>query len=291
MGWGASRTHYIDTRCGEIARFPEIRYDGNRNSGYQERAYRLDYENQPDSVNGNLPKGKLYEFKSDSNEIELFFKQPTPPVNRSPSMSVIGGKTVVHGQTLVFTARATDPDRNAINFSLSGGPSGATIHEDTGEFRWTPSGAQGPGSYTVTIVATDNGSPNRTDSEVVTIVVAPGADDRFEPNDSQSQATSLGALAGLLTITGLEIQDDDWFLFQTRQTGGPGDYVRINFTHSQGDLDLKLVAPGGATLQLDGEFERGDDFAEWEAGGRVLRADLWISGHDESAVFADDRCA
>src|SRR5262249_40945528 len=48
-----------------------------------------------------------------------------------------------------FTAMVADPDLPAdtLSFSLSGAPPGAAIDPGTGAFTWTPSEAQGPGSY------------------------------------------------------------------------------------------------------------------------------------------------
>lgn len=39
-------------------------------------------------------------------------------------------------------------------FEISGEPEGATLNEDTGAFTWTPTEAQGPGQYEVTVVVT-----------------------------------------------------------------------------------------------------------------------------------------
>src|SRR5439155_1019004 len=59
-----------------------------------------------------------------------------------------------------FTATASDHDLpgNALTFSLVGAPTGASIDASTGVFTWTPSEAQGPGSYTFKVRVTDDGS-------------------------------------------------------------------------------------------------------------------------------------
>jgi len=76
---------------------------------------------------------------------------------------------VSENQALTFTATATDPDGNALTFSGSNLPTGATVAAN-GVFSWTPTFAQA-GNYNVTITVTDNGSPAASDSEVVTITV------------------------------------------------------------------------------------------------------------------------
>jgi uncharacterized protein (UPF0179 family) len=94
--------------------------------------------------------------------------------NAAPVLVSIGSKTVDEGSLLSFTATATDSDipTNSLVFSLdAGSPNGSSIDPTTGLFSWTPSEAQGPGSYNPTIRVTDNGSPARSSSERITITV------------------------------------------------------------------------------------------------------------------------
>lgn len=61
---------------------------------------------------------------------------------------------------------------NTLTFSLdAGAPTGASIHPITGAFSWTPTEAQGPGVYDITVRVTDNGSPALEDFETITVVV------------------------------------------------------------------------------------------------------------------------
>src|SRR5439155_6798254 len=83
-------------------------------------------------------------------------------VNSAPAVAAIGGKTVGEGSLLTFTATATDPDlpANVLSYTLdAGAPAGAAIDAATGVFSWTPTEAQGPGDYSVTVRVTDNGTP------------------------------------------------------------------------------------------------------------------------------------
>jgi hypothetical protein len=50
-------------------------------------------------------------------------------------------------------------------------PAGAGINSSTGAFSWTPSDAQGPGTYRFKVVVTDNGSPNLSVNEEITVTV------------------------------------------------------------------------------------------------------------------------
>lgn len=74
-------------------------------------------------------------------------------------------------------------------------------------------------------------------------------DDAYEENDSFSAAYNLGTLTSTRTITGLQMRDTaDWFRFTTSFTGTTSHSVSISFTHSQGDLDLKLYNSSGTQI-------------------------------------------
>ncbi len=93
----------------------------------------------------------------------------TAAANQPPVLAAIGAKSVSEGQSLGFTATATDPDGNALAFSAGGLPAGATLSSG-GVFAWTPTFAQA-GNYNVTVTVTDNGTPPQSDFEIVTITV------------------------------------------------------------------------------------------------------------------------
>jgi len=93
--------------------------------------------------------------------------------NRPPSLDPIGDKTVDELSLLSFTASATDLDGDSLTFSLgAGAPDGAAITSG-GNFTWTPSEAQGPGTYEITVVVSDGYA---TDSETITVTVNEVAD-------------------------------------------------------------------------------------------------------------------
>jgi hypothetical protein len=92
--------------------------------------------------------------------------------NNPPTLAAIGAKSVNEASALAFTATATDPDAGQVlTFTLdAGAPAGATI-STAGAFSWTPTEAQGPGTYPVTVRVTDNGSPTANDFETVSVTV------------------------------------------------------------------------------------------------------------------------
>jgi hypothetical protein len=88
-------------------------------------------------------------------------------------LQTIGNQSVSLDDLLTFIVKAYDPKDNPANqfiFSLSDGLMGATIDSTTGKFTWL---ATQPGTFTVTITATEtNGSPqNNSVSETIQIVV------------------------------------------------------------------------------------------------------------------------
>jgi uncharacterized repeat protein (TIGR01451 family) len=96
-------------------------------------------------------------------------------VNSAPVLAAIGNKTVNELSALSFTATATDSDlpANTLTYSLdAGAPTGATINATTGAFTWTPTEAQGPGVYPITVRVTDNGSPVLNDYETINVTVS-----------------------------------------------------------------------------------------------------------------------
>jgi hypothetical protein len=113
--------------------------------------------------NNNISQGRF----PDGTPNFMSFDNPTPRSanslagNTAPSLAAISDKIVTLGQTLSFTASATDPDTppQTLSFSLDAAPSGATIGASGGLFSWTPTAGQVPSTNSVTVRVTDNGSP------------------------------------------------------------------------------------------------------------------------------------
>ncbi len=95
------------------------------------------------------------------------------PSNLPPTLSPIGNKVTDELVLLTFTAVASDPDAGqTLTFSLdSGAPAGTSIDPSSGVFSWTPTEAQGPGVYPVTVRVTDNGAPPLDSFETIQITV------------------------------------------------------------------------------------------------------------------------
>jgi YVTN family beta-propeller protein len=94
--------------------------------------------------------------------------------NRPPTIASITNRTVFAGQTVMFTASATDPDIpvQQLTFSLDiTAPAGATIGSTNGVFAWTPDGTQAPSTNNINVIVTDSGTPNRSNSTSFTVAV------------------------------------------------------------------------------------------------------------------------
>jgi VCBS repeat-containing protein len=124
-------------------------------------------------------------------------------VNHAPVLDQITDQTVDELQQLTFTAHATDPDQNTtFTFSLADGvsgsvPAGASFTGDV--FSWTPTEAQGPGTYTFDVVVSDG---DKTDSQTIHVTVnevnaAPSGADKTITTDENVPITFSGADFGL----------------------------------------------------------------------------------------------
>jgi hypothetical protein len=90
--------------------------------------------------------------------------------NTAPVLDPIGSKIIFLGQTLTFTATASDSDvpLQTLNFSLLGVPPAGAGITGAGAFSWTPANI---GTNSVTVRVADNGVPPLSDFETITVEV------------------------------------------------------------------------------------------------------------------------
>jgi hypothetical protein len=94
--------------------------------------------------------------------------------NSPPSLNAIANRSVHVGHPVTFTATAGDSDLPAqvLLFSLDAPvPNGAAIGSGSGVFTWTPATNQPPGTYSITVRVTDNGTPVLSDTKTFQITV------------------------------------------------------------------------------------------------------------------------
>lgn len=162
--------------------------------------------------------------------------------NQAPTLAAIGDKSGPELQPITFTAAATESTLNfgdTVTYSLdAGAPAGASIAAATGNFSWTPTEAQGPGSYNITIRATDNGEPAMSDSETITVTVS---EVNLAPtnitlsNSSIAENVNAGTTVGTLSTTDADLPAQ-MFTYSIEPALADG----TNFSISGGDLKIQV---------------------------------------------------
>ena len=94
------------------------------------------------------------------------------PLNDPPVLNSIGNKNIAELANLTFSATGSDPELppQTLTFSLTSAPSGASIGSSSGIFNWTPTEAQGPGSYP--FLRLYFGWQSCNDCELITVTVS-----------------------------------------------------------------------------------------------------------------------
>jgi hypothetical protein len=92
----------------------------------------------------------------------------TASIDRPPVLNAIGNKNVNEGATLTFTLSASDADGDALTYSASNLPLGATFDPATRTFSWTPGYSQA-GVYANVHFQVSDGM--MTDYENITVTV------------------------------------------------------------------------------------------------------------------------
>jgi hypothetical protein len=94
--------------------------------------------------------------------------------NHPPVLAAIPNRTIHATTTFIWTNSATDPDLppQTITFSLDTAPSGASIGSASGILTWAPADSQ-LGSNYFAVRATDNGTPNLSDTQSFALTVMP----------------------------------------------------------------------------------------------------------------------
>src|SRR6185369_12709949 len=93
-------------------------------------------------------------------------------LNVAPVLTVPDDATINELVAFSASAAATDADlpANNLTFALVSGPSGLTV-SPAGAIAWTPTEAQGPGTYPVKVKVTDSGTPPLSVTNTFTLTV------------------------------------------------------------------------------------------------------------------------
>ena len=189
-----------------------------------------------------------------SDNVSLFTLVVEGP-NEPPTFDVLPGAfTIAVGETLGFSATATDPDDDPITYSLGpGAPAGASFNS-AGWFSWTPQCGQ-DGSFSVELIAADDSQA--ADSVTVQIDVGSRAE-----LAAQLTASTDAALPGT---------DVDWTL--TVSNNGPsctqGASVTSALPADLIDVTWTCVASGGSSCTANGSGSL-QEAADLLAGGAAI---------------------
>ncbi|MFZ0826186.1 MAG: putative Ig domain-containing protein [Verrucomicrobiia bacterium] len=100
-----------------------------------------------------------------------------PPAgpNTPPVLAPIGDQTVNVGQTVAFTASATDTDAppQTLTFTLLSGPGSATLNPNTGAFSWRPAVTDANTVNPISLMVADDGIPSLSATQSFTVTVNP----------------------------------------------------------------------------------------------------------------------
>ncbi|HZF04437.1 MAG TPA: Ig-like domain-containing protein [Patescibacteria group bacterium] len=233
--------------------------------------------NGPDAFKYEVSDGRL----TASATVTITMK----PVNDAPVLDPIRDVTVTEGVPLVLTATGSDVDApsRGLAFSLVGPtPEGARIDAADGILRWTPTEAQGPALYRLT-VRVDDGALDATQTfgitvlEDTTIDTGPGAADRVPDTLRivRSAADILVSLNGTVIFTGaLEVTrnlsvngstDDDTLVVDlgggnpipaggiVYNGGGPGDNDTLTLVNgAAASIEYAFIDSSSGSVTVDG---------------------------------------
>ena len=99
----------------------------------------------------------------------------TGPTNTPPVLAAITNQTVNVGQTVAFTANATDTNQptQTLTFALLAGATNATLNTNNGAFSFRPLVTQANSTNNFTLKVSDNGTPSLSATQSFTVTVNP----------------------------------------------------------------------------------------------------------------------
>ena len=161
-------------------------------------------------------------------------------VNTPPSLAVLPDVVLAPGVEWLAPAVGTDVDLpvQALGYTLKSGPIGMSIHPATGIIRWTPSKADGPGSYPVAILVTDS--------------IGAAAEQSFRVSVSGPAQTPILAIGSANTdgsIT-LQIRAERGAIVELEHSGDLKTWVLVRPINGQGmDKPVGLAVPTDPNTQ------------------------------------------
>jgi hypothetical protein len=100
---------------------------------------------------------------------------PPAQTNTPPVLAAISNRTVNVGQTVAFTASATDTDTppQTLTFTLLAGATNATLNTNSGAFSFRPLVTQANSTNSFTLQVSDNGTQSMSATQTFSVIVNP----------------------------------------------------------------------------------------------------------------------
>jgi hypothetical protein len=194
---------------------------------------------------------------------------PPPSTNAAPVLNPIGCKSIKEGSTLSFTVSASDADGDALTYSASNLPVGASFNASIRTFSWTP-GLSQAGVYAGVRFQVSDGQ--LTDYEDVTITVidevAPvlnavgnksvrkGATLSFTISASDANGDALTYSASNLPV-GATFNATNRTFSWTPSLSQAGVYTGVRFQVSDGQMtdyeDITITVSDGVQADVNGD--------------------------------------
>lgn len=218
----------------------------------------------------------------------------TVTANRAPVISGTPATTVTAGQSYSFTPTASDPDGNALSFSIVNRPGWASFNASTGRLSGMPTQAQAAEYVDIRITVSDGMASSSLPQFAITVESGNRA-----PTISGSPATSIVEGQAYAFTPAASDPDGDtlsftianrpsWATFNTstgRLSGTPGagtvgTYSSIQIRVSDGTVEAQLpafsitvqqAATGSATLSWNAPTTRTDGSPLTNLAGYLLR--------------------
>jgi hypothetical protein len=130
------------------------------------------------ATNSTLPTGTnliTAIYSGDSNHLGRTNALNQAVTNAPPVLAAISNRTVNVGQTVAFTAGATDADSppQTLTFALLAGATNATLNTNSGAFSFRPLVTQADSTNSFTLMVSDNGTPSLSATQSFTVTVNP----------------------------------------------------------------------------------------------------------------------
>jgi hypothetical protein len=131
------------------------------------------YPSYPISSNNVSGLGNSFTVTVPAYTIVNLLIPPAAPTNPPPTLAAITNRTVNVGQTVAFTASATDTNQppQTLTFALLAGATNATLNPNNGAFSFRPLVTQANSTNGFTLKVSDNGTPSLSATQSFTVVV------------------------------------------------------------------------------------------------------------------------